>query len=223
MFEQRFGDRPGGSPGQCHDDEQRYLIEEHRLIPIEAFAWHLRNGMMAREIRAFAPHLLESAQHVFYTGPIDRFFGLSSGRLSYRTIYFEALRADGDFQGNPVINYPEMDVPYTRIHEHKHFAQWEKHARSTILIEHSKETGPTDVPYYPKRLKCDIEVFNSLVKRAEEQRGISFLGRLGTYRYLNMDQVIGEALDFAKIVLRRLAAGAAIPTFPASCGKQGAA
>ena len=206
--------------------DDNYYTATYQGMPHDGYTAIVERILQHPRIRvslgcAFTSDLLERAQHVFYTGAIDRFFGLSSGRLSYRTIYFETLRGDGDFQGNPVINYPEMDVPYTRIHEHKHFAQWEKHARSTILIEHSKETGPVDVPYYPKRLKCDIEVLNSLVKRAEELRGVSFLGRLGTYRYLNMDQVIGEALDFAKITLRCLAAGAAIPTFPVSCGKQG--
>ena len=166
---------------------------------------------------AFTPELQERASHVFYTGPIDRYFGFASGRLSYRSIYFETLHSDGDFQGNAVINYPELNVPYTRIHEHKHFANWERHERSTILVEHSKETGPDDVPYYPKRLEGDISLLAILRQRAEGLRGISFLGRLGTYRYLNMDQVIGEALDFAAETLSALASGEHTPTFPASC------
>ena len=205
--------------------EDNYYTTAFQGIPREGYTALVASILQHPRIRvtlgcAFTPDLQERANHVFYTGPIDRYFGYASGRLSYRTIHFETLHSDGDFQGNAVINYPELNVPYTRIHEHKHFANWERHERSTILVEHSKETGPDDVPYYPKRLERDIDLFNTLRERAERLKGVSFLGRLGTYRYLNMDQVIGEALDFAAETLRALASGEHTPTFPASCRVQ---
>lgn len=95
------------------------------------------------------------------------------------------------------MNYPGLEVPYTRIHEHKHFAPWEQHDKTIYFTEQSKETGPDDPPYYPKRLPADLDLCQKYVKLAESVKGTSFLGRLGTYRYLNMDQVIGESLDFA--------------------------
>ena len=114
---------------------------------------------------------------------------------------FERIDALGDYQGNAVINYPEMTVPHTRVHEHKHFAPWEEHEATVAFREFSKETSPNDVPYYPKRLGPDMTLLRQYVALAEKESGVSFLGRLATYRYLNMDQVIGESLDFAKAFL----------------------
>ncbi|MDB6151069.1 MAG: glf [Chthoniobacter sp.] len=139
----------------------------------------------------------EQFDHVFYTGPIDAFFDFSEGRLGYRTVNFERIDAEGDYQGNPVINYPDMEVPWTRVHEHKHFAPWETHERTVAFRETSKETAPDDVPYYPKRLAADREILLRYRAMAEAQPGVSFLGRLATYRYMDMEAVIGEALEFA--------------------------
>ena len=80
--------------------------------------------------------------HVFYTGPLDAYFDYREGRLSYRTVTFERIDDEGDYQGNAVINYPDESVPYTRIHEHKHFTPWEKHEKTVAFREYSKETGP---------------------------------------------------------------------------------
>lgn len=132
--------------------------------------------------------------HIFYTGPIDAFFGYRHGRLSYRTVYFERNVADGDYQGNPVINYSEENIPYTRIHEHKHFTPWESHEKTVYFREYSKETGADDIPYYPKRLAGDIKVLEKYQAEVNSLKGYTFLGRLATYRYMDMHHVIGEAL-----------------------------
>lgn len=137
--------------------------------------------------------------HVFYTGPIDAFFNYKYGRLSYRTVYFEKGIADGDYQGNPVINYADPEIPYTRVHEHKHFAPWETHMKTTYFKEYSKETGPDDIPYYPKRLSPDLKKLALYQHAAEKLSNITFLGRLATYRYMDMHHVIAEALDLVKI------------------------
>jgi len=136
--------------------------------------------------------------HVFYTGPIDAFFEYKHGRLSYRTVYFEKHVTDGDYQGNPVINYSEESVPYTRVHEHKHFTPWENHEKTVYFKEYSKETTGEDIPYYPKRLAADMQVLEKYQQEVNALNGYTFLGRLATYRYMDMHHVIGEALVAAK-------------------------
>ncbi len=132
-------------------------------------------------------------EHVFFSGSIDAFFDYEEGRLGYRTVYWDRKVTDGDYQGNAVINYPGMDVAYTRIHEHKHFAPWETHERTVVYTEFSKETTPADTPYYPKRLKADMTVLEKYRQRAAASSGVTFIGRLGSYRYLDMNVVIEEA------------------------------
>lgn len=141
---------------------------------------------------------LTEYEHVFYTGPIDAFFEYKYGRLSYRTVYFEKKISEGDYQGNPVINYADADVPYTRIHEHKHFTPWEEHENTVYFKEYSKETDETDIPYYPKRLKDDLEKLSLYEEEVNKLENITFIGRLATYRYMDMHHVIGEALEISK-------------------------
>jgi UDP-galactopyranose mutase len=135
---------------------------------------------------------------IFYTGTIDSFYGLRFGRLGYRTVFWHRATYNGDYQGNAVINYPEMGPPHTRIHEHKHFAPWESHQKTLVLTEFSKETGTEDDPYYPKRLRPDLETLEKYHALSQLDPKVTFLGRLGTYRYLNMDAVIGQAIRVAR-------------------------
>lgn len=135
---------------------------------------------------------------VFYTGPIDAFFDFKFGKLSYRTVFFERGVALGDYQGNPVINYADEEISYTRIHEHKHFTPWEDHEKTVYFKEYSKETEEGDIPYYPKRLKKDMEVLQKYQEEVKVLKNITLLGRLATYRYMDMHHVIGEALEIAK-------------------------
>lgn len=153
-------------------------------------------------------------KHTFFTGPIDSFFNQCFGRLSYRTVNFERIDALGDFQGNAVINYTDQSVPWTRIHEHKHFTPWETHERTVAFKEFSSETGANDEPYYPKRLKADLILLQKYRLLAEKTPGITLLGRLATYRYMDMERVIAEALDLAQVVIAAAAKDLPIPTFP---------
>lgn len=141
---------------------------------------------------------LSEYDHIFYSGPIDAFFDYKFGRLSYRTVYFERAVTEGDYQGNPVINYADPEIPYTRVHEHKHFTPWEEHDKTTYFTEYSKETEEGDVPYYPKRLKEDLEILSIYQKEANKLDRITFVGRLATYRYMDMHHVIAEALEICK-------------------------
>jgi UDP-galactopyranose mutase len=137
---------------------------------------------------------------IFYTGPIDAFFDYKYGRLSYRTVFFERGEADGDYQGNAVINYSDLRIPYTRVHEHKHFTPWEQHDKTVYFKEYSKETDTGDVPYYPKRLKDDMVKLAQYQEDVKRMSDYVFLGRLATYRYMDMHHVIGEALEVAKTI-----------------------
>lgn len=152
--------------------------------------------------------------HVFFTGPVDAWFNFKYGRLGYRTVTFEKFYADGDFQGTTQMNYCDEGVPYTRITEHKHFTNWEHHDKTIYFKEFSKETEPSDIPYYPKRLGQDKELLLKYRQDAEALQQVSFLGRLATYRYMDMHHVIGEALDFAKSFLQALEKGIKPPVFP---------
>lgn len=146
-------------------------------------------------------------EHVFFTGPIDAFFNFQHGRLAYRTVTFERHEAHGDFQGNSVVNYTDLKVAHTRIHEYKHYTRWEKHDRTVAFSEYSHATGEQDIPYYPVRRPADKVLLKKYYDLTEEMRTVSFLGRLATYRYLDMHNVIAESLDFAKAFLTAYHAG----------------
>jgi UDP-galactopyranose mutase len=154
-----------------------------------------------------------SFDHVVWTGPIDAFFGHLHGRLGYRTLDFDEQVHEGDFQGCPVMNYCDVDVPYTRITEHKHFAPWESHDKTVTYHEYSRLAGDGDVPYYPIRLVKEKEQLLRYVQEAQITPNVTFMGRLGTYRYLDMDVTIHEALDASARMLAALEAGTALPTF----------
>ncbi|MFM1839144.1 MAG: hypothetical protein RIS37_410, partial [Actinomycetota bacterium] len=120
---------------------------------------------------------------------------------------------DGDVQGCPVLNYCDESVPYTRITEHKHFAPWEHHDKSVTYTEYSRLCTEADTPYYPIRLVEEKDQLVKYVELARAQRGVTFLGRLGTYRYLDMDVTIHEALNAASGMLEAIGANSEIPSF----------
>ncbi len=157
---------------------------------------------------------LNEYDHIFYTGPIDAFFNYEFGRLGYRTVTFEPSIHEGDYQGATQMNYCDENIPYTRITEHKHFTPWEQHEKTIIFKEYSKETSEDEIPYYPKRLKDDLNLLNKYREKANHLRNVSFLGRLATYRYMDMHHVIGEALDFSKVFLEAFLSNKILPVFP---------
>jgi len=151
--------------------------------------------------------------HVFYSGAIDEWFDFTAGRLAYRTLDFVSERHDGDYQGNAVINYCDMSAPWTRISEHKHFSPWESHDRTVIFKEYSRACGPLDTPYYPVRLVQDKSLLGQYVGLANRERKTTFVGRLGTYRYLDMHIAIAEALEVAERFAKLSAGDAEMPAF----------
>jgi len=147
--------------------------------------------------------LTDTFKHVFYSGPIDRYFNYKLGRLGYRTLKFEPEIADGDYLGTAVMNFGNYEVPYTRISEHKHFAPWEEHEKTIVFREYSSLCGENDIPYYPIRQVKEKGMLTEYENLAESEINVTFIGRLGTYRYLDMDVTIAEALECATSFLEK--------------------
>ena len=151
--------------------------------------------------------------HVFYAGPLDGYFDHQLGRLGYRTLDFERFSYNGDYQGCAVMNQGDVAVPFTRITEHKHFSPWESHQGSVLYREFSRDCGPDDIPYYPVRLVDEKAMLTRYVELAQAEQNVTFVGRLGTYRYLDMDVTIREALDTGRAFLAHIKAGTRMPAF----------
>ena len=188
-------------------------------IPVDGYTAIMQQMIISDKIKLslqkkFDPSSNHSFDHIFYTGPIDAYFHYSNGRLGYRTVTFEAFRTEGDFQGATQMNYCDEEVPYTRIAEHKHFTPWEHHNATIYFKEYSKETSENDVPYYPKRLQRDKDLLLEYRKLAVNRKQVSFLGRLATYRYMDMHHVIGEALQFSALFIESLQHRVPPPIFP---------
>ena len=135
---------------------------------------------------------------VVYTGALDAYFGYAAGDLGWRTLDFELeVLATGDFQGTPVMNYADADVPFTRIHEFRHFhpeRDWYPKDKTVIVREFSRFAGRGDEPYYPINTAADRERLLAYREMAAREPGVLFGGRLGTYKYLDMHMAIGSAL-----------------------------
>jgi len=164
---------------------------------------------------SFEPEMEADFDHVFYSGPVDAYFEYQHGRLDYRTLDFKKETHEGDFQGTAVMNYGDEDVPYTRITEHKYFSPWESHDKTVIYKEYSRLAEPQDIPYYPIRFAGGdgVELLTKYVTLAEQQNKVTFVGRLGTYRYLDMDVTIREALTVAEASLKAVEAKQNIASF----------
>jgi UDP-galactopyranose mutase len=142
---------------------------------------------------------------IVYTGPVDEYFGRSEGELSWRTLDFEREVVDtGDFQGTPVMNYPDEDVPFTRIHEFRHFHPERAYPedKTVIMREYSRFAEKGDEPYYPVNTSEDREKLLKYRELAKQEPMVLFGGRLGTYKYLDMHMAIGSALTMYENALK---------------------
>ena len=138
---------------------------------------------------------LKDFPKIVFTGMIDEFFDYKLGELEYRSLRFENETLDMEnYQGNAVVNYTDADTPYTRIIEHKHF-EFGNQAKTIITKEHSKTWEKGDEPYYPVNNDRNNHLYKSYKKLADDQGNVIFGGRLGHYRYYDMHQVIGAALQ----------------------------
>ena len=138
---------------------------------------------------------LKDFPKIVFTGMIDEFFDYKLGELEYRSLCFENETLDMEnYQGNAVVNYTDAETPFTRIIEHKHF-EFGNQAKTIITKEYSKTWEKGDEPYYPVNNDRNNHLYKSYKKLADEQGNVIFGGRLGHYRYYDMHQVIGEALQ----------------------------
>ena len=138
---------------------------------------------------------LKDFPKIVFTGMIDEFFDYKLGELEYRSLRFENETLDMEnYQGNAVVNYTDAETPYTRIIEHKHF-EFGNQTKTIITKEHSKTWEKGDEPYYPVNNDRNNHLYKSYKKLADEQGNVIFGGRLGHYRYYDMHQVIGAALQ----------------------------
>lgn len=139
---------------------------------------------------------------VICTGPIDAFYDYEHGRLEYRSLRFDQERYDiEDFQGNSVVNYPELKYDYTRICEPKHFypEKWNEFAsRKTLIFKEIPFSSPDSEPYYPIQDAHNMAVYHKYIKESQKQEGVFFGGRLGEYKYYDMEDTIKSAFSLCK-------------------------
>jgi UDP-galactopyranose mutase len=195
--------------------DNRYFADRYEGLPADGYtAWLERMADHPRiEVRTGTDFFdLDAAGNVpvVYTGPLDAYFGHSEGALGWRTLDFEReVLATGDFQGTPVMNYADEDVPYTRIHEFRHFHPERESPpdRTVIVREYSRFAEAGDEPYYPIDTAEDRARLTRYRELARAEKGVLFGGRLGTYRYLDMHMAIASALTMFDNRLRPHFAG----------------
>ncbi|MGW0364736.1 UDP-galactopyranose mutase [Streptomyces sp. NPDC002990] len=184
--------------------DDRYFNDTYEGLPTDGYTTWLRrmSDHPLINVRLNTDYFdlrssLADGTPVVYTGPIDRYFDYCEGELGWRTLDFEQeVLPVGDFQGAPVINYADMDVPWTRIHEFRHFHPERDYPpdRTVIMREYSRAAGRRDEPYYPVNTPGDRLVLERYRKRAAQEPDVYFGGRLGTYQYLDMHMAIASAL-----------------------------
>lgn len=143
------------------------------------------------------------ADKIIFTGPIDEYFDFKLGKLEYRTVEFETELLDKpDYQGNAVINYTEREVPYTRIIEHKYFDKHDDQLKTIISKEYPSEYSDGKEPYYPVNNEKNAKLLEAYQELAKKEKNVFFKGRLGEYKYYDMDDVILSALEFSDSELK---------------------
>lgn len=198
--------------------DDNYFNHKYQGIPKDGYTTLIERmlgvpGVTVQLSTAFAPAQKADYDHVFYSGPLDAWFGHVNGHLPYRTLDFETFRDEGDYQGTAVVNYCDQEVPYTRITEHKHFSPWESHEKTVCYKEYSRLCTEKDIPYYPIRLSGEMSLLDTYVSLARKESNVTFLGRLATYRYLDMDVTIKEALETSEQYINSINNNTTMPAF----------
>ncbi|MCX8558772.1 UDP-galactopyranose mutase [Mycolicibacterium mucogenicum] len=207
--------------------DNRYFNDTYEGLPVDGYTAWLENMAaderidvvlntdwfdVREQLRAESP-----GAPVLYTGPLDRYFDYSEGRLGWRTLDFEMeVLPIGDFQGTPVMNYNDPDVPFTRIHEFRHFHPERDYPtdKTVIMREYSRFANDDDEPYYPINTDSDraiLAAYRARAKAETEENRVLFGGRLGTYQYLDMHMAIASALNmYDNVLMPHLRDGAAL-------------
>jgi UDP-galactopyranose mutase len=183
-------------PTRTNTDD-RYFGDKHQIMPKHGYTAMFNrmldhpnvDVLLSTDYKEIVDEI--DAGHVVFTGPIDEYFGFRYGKLPYRSLRFEHKVVDqGQYQPVAVVNYPDPQVPYTRITEYKHLTG-QSHAKTSITYEYPSAEGD---PYYPIPRPENQALFKKYEALADSTPGVTFVGRLATYRYYNMDQVVGQAL-----------------------------
>jgi UDP-galactopyranose mutase len=198
-------------PTRTNTDD-RYFTDTHQIMPLEGytrmFERMLDHPLIDRSLGTDFRDVKDEvdAAHIIYTGPIDEYFDWRFGKLPYRSLRFVHSTVEKEqFQPVAVVNYPDTETPYTRISEYKHMTGQE-HPRTTITLEYPSAEGD---PYYPIPRPENQTLFKRYEALADSTPGVTFVGRLATYRYYNMDQIVGQALaTFRRLDQARTKAGA---------------
>ncbi|MGX7086719.1 UDP-galactopyranose mutase [Gemelliphila palaticanis] len=180
--------------------DNNYFYDRYQGIPVDGYTAIIGRMLEGIEVRINVDYLANKeefdllAKKVIYTGPIDAYFNYELGELAYRSISFENEILDIDnYQGNAVVNYTERDIPFTRIIEHKHF-EFGNQEKTVISKEYSREWQLGDEPYYPINDDKNNKLYQEYKKLADKEYKVIFGGRLGEYKYYDMDKVIASAL-----------------------------
>ena len=181
--------------------DNNYFNDRYQGIPVGGYTAIVEKMLEGTEVRTgidffeFRKENPEIAEKIIFTGMIDEYFGYQLGALEYRSVRFETEVLDCEnYQGNAVVNYTEREVPYTRIIEHKHF-EFGKQEKTVISREYSSEWSVGMEPYYPVNDEKNNALFEEYKKLAEKEENVIFGGRLGDYKYYDMDKVVAAALD----------------------------
>jgi UDP-galactopyranose mutase len=181
--------------------DDNYFSDQHQGIPKGGYTKIFEKILDGIEVRLNVDYFSDRnywnqvAKKVVFTGKIDEFFDYKFGELQYRTLKFETIRLDmKDFQGCSIMNYTDINVPYTRICEHKHF-EGSKSDVTWITKEYSSEYNKGDIPYYPINDDYNNKIYNQYKNLSKEYPNVIFGGRLAEYKYYDMHQVIGSALS----------------------------
>lgn len=189
--------------------DNNYFNALYQGIPVGGYTKMVRNMLEGIEVKVNADYLKNKAEydsmadHVVYTGPVDAYFGYKLGYLQYRSVKFETEVLDiPNFQGNAAVNYTDSETPWTRIIEHKWFEFGKdengKDIQKTVISrEYSSEWKPGDEPYYPVNDKKNSDLYQEYRTLADQENKVIFGGRLGEYKYYDMDKVIEEALKIS--------------------------
>ena len=180
--------------------DNNYFNALYQGIPVGGYTAMVEKMLEGAEVKLGADYLADKAawdavaDKVVYTGPIDAYFGYKLGALAYRSVRFETETLDMEnYQGNAVVNYTDADTPYTRIIEHKHF-EFGTQPKTVISREYSAEWKVGDEPYYPVNDEANGALYQQYKALAEGEEKVLFGGRLGEYKYYDMDRVIEAAL-----------------------------
>lgn len=184
--------------------DNNYFNAKYQGIPEQGYTAMVANMLDGIEVRLntdffdYVKHTSDTFGKVLYTGKIDELFGYSEGRLEYRTVRLEEKTLDTeDFQGNAVVNYTDRETPYTRIIEHKHFA-FLKSPKTVVSYEYPSEWTDGAEAYYPINDEKNTALYEKYRSKLEGIESITVGGRLGEYKYYDMDKVIERALEIVK-------------------------